>query len=153
MVTYKGKYRVKNISKYEGDPSKCIYRSMWERQVFRWCDDNPSILKWSSEETVVPYRCRTDKRIHRYFVDLKIKTKDNQTWLIEIKPDKETKEPKKRNTKSKQYLNEVMTYVKNQSKWEAAKEYAETRGWKFQVWTEKTITALGIKLMLPKKKI
>lgn len=152
-MTYKGKYRVKNISKYEGDPSKCIYRSMWERQVFRWCDDNPSILKWSSEETVVPYRCRTDKRIHRYFVDLKIKTKDNQTWLIEIKPDKETKEPKKRNTKSKQYLNEVMTYVKNQSKWEAAKEYAETRGWKFQVWTEKTITALGIKLMLPKKKI
>jgi hypothetical protein len=126
---------------------------MWERQVFRWCDDNPSILKWSSEETVVPYRCRTDKRIHRYFIDLKIKTKDNQTWLIEIKPDKETKEPKKRNTKSKQYLNEVMTYVKNQSKWEAAKEYAETRGWKFQVWTEKTITALGIKLMLPKKKI
>lgn len=153
MVTYKGKYRVKNISKYEGDPSKCIYRSMWERQVFRWCDDNPSILKWSSEETVVPYRCKTDKKVHRYFVDLKIKTKDNQTWLIEIKPDKETKEPKKRNTKSKQYLNEVMTYVKNQSKWEAAKGYAETRGWKFQVWTEKTITSLGIKLMLPKKKI
>lgn len=152
-MTYKGKYRVKNISKYEGDPTKCVYRSMWERQVFRWCDDNPSILKWSSEETVVPYRCRTDKKVHRYFVDLKIKTKDNQTWLIEIKPDKETKEPKKRNTKSRQYMNEVMTYVKNQSKWEAAKEYAEVRGWKFQVWTEKTITALGIKLLLPKKKI
>jgi hypothetical protein len=40
-----------------------------------------------------------------------------------------------------------MTYIKNQSKWEAAKEYAENRGWKFDIWTEKTIKGLGIKLL------
>jgi short-subunit dehydrogenase involved in D-alanine esterification of teichoic acids len=128
-----------------------VFRSLWERQVFKWCDDNPSIIKWSSEETVVPYRCKTDNKIHRYFVDLKIKTRDGKVWLIEIKPEKETKEPKKRK-KTKRYINEVMTYIKNQSKWEAAKEYAENRGWKFDIWTEHTITGLGIKLVLPKKK-
>jgi len=145
-MTYKGRYSIKNTSKYEGDPSRCVFRSLWERQVFRWCDENPSIIRWSSEETVVPYRCKTDNKIHRYFVDLKITTKDNRTWLIEIKPEKETKEPKPRK-KTKRYIKEVMTYLKNQSKWEAAKEYAENRGWKFDIWTEKTIKGLGIKLL------
>ena len=84
--------------------------------------------------------------MHRYFVDLKITTKDDRTWLIEIKPEKETKEPKVRK-KTKRYIKEVMTYIKNQSKWEAAKEYAENRGWKFDIWTEKTIKGLGIKLL------
>ena len=145
-MTYKGRYSIKNTSKYEGDPTRCIFHSLWERQVFRWCDENPSIIKWSSEETVVPYRCKTDNKIHRYFVDLKITTKDGRTWLIEIKPEKETKEPKMRK-KTKRYIREVMTYIKNQSKWEAAKEYAENRGWKFDIWTEKTIKGLGIKLL------
>jgi hypothetical protein len=94
----------------------------------------------------VQYRCKTYNKIHRYFVDLKITTKDGKTWLIEIKPEKETKEPKPRK-KTKRYIKEVMTYIKNQSKWEAAKEYAENRGWKFDIWTEKTIKGLGIKLL------
>ena len=42
MKFYKGKYRIKNIAKYAGDPSKCTYRSMWERQAFKYLDEHPS---------------------------------------------------------------------------------------------------------------
>jgi len=146
-MAYRGKFNPKNLGKYEGD-WRCIeYRSLWERQVFRFCDDNDAIVRWSSEEVVVPYRCKTDNRVHRYFVDLKITFKNGDTYLVEIKPKKETIEPKKRATKSKGYLTEVLKYVKNISKWESADEYAKQRGWKFEVWTEETIRGMGIKLL------
>ena len=147
MKTYKGKYRVKNIKKYEGDPSNCVFRSLWERQAFRWLDEHPKVIKWSSEEVVVPYKCKTDGKMHRYFTDLKIKMADGKTYLIEIKPETQTKEPKIRSKKTKKYINEVLTYVKNQSKWEAAQEYCENRGWIFQIWTESTLKSFGIKLL------
>ena len=37
-----------------------------------------------------------------------------------------------------------MTYIKNQSKWKAASEYAKDRGYHFEIWTEKELTAMGI---------
>jgi hypothetical protein len=40
-----------------------------------------------------------------------------------------------------------MTYAKNISKWEAATAYANRNGMKFEVWTEKTLKGLGIKLL------
>jgi len=147
MKTYKGKYRIKNISKYEGDSSKCTYRSMWERQAFKWLDDHPKVVKWGSETVIIPYRCKTDGKTHRYFTDLKIKMSDGKTFIIEIKPKAQTKEPKIRSRKTKKYINEVMTYVKNQSKWEAAEEYCENRGWQFAIWTEDTLKGLGIRLL------
>jgi len=147
MKTYKGKYRVKNIKKYEGNPSNCIFRSLWERQVFRWLDDHPKVVKWSSEEIIVPYRCKTDGKMHRYYTDLKIKMDNGKTYIIEIKPKAQVKEPKVRSRKTKKYINEVMTYVKNQSKWEAAREYCNDRGWEFAIWTEDTIKSFGIKLL------
>jgi len=53
-------------------------------------DKDPSIVEWSSEEHVIPYRSPIDNRMHRYFVDFYIKKKmpDGKTRvaLIEIKP-------------------------------------------------------------------
>ena len=147
-MPYSGRYRVKNLHKYVGDASFIRYRSLWERQVFRWLDDNASVLSWNSEEVVVPYRCKTDNKVHRYFVDLYVKFDDKKTYLIEIKPKKQTQPPKQSARKTKKYLNEVMTYVKNQSKWEAANSFAKDRGMIFQIWTEDTIKGLGIKLIL-----
>lgn len=144
---YRGKYPVKHREKYEGDPSTVVYRSLWERQVFKWCDVTPEVVKWSSEETVIPYRCRSDGRPHRYFVDLKITFTDGRTYLIEIKPKKQTQEPKVKTRKTRAYITEVLTYAKNLSKWEAAREYCADRGWIFEVWTETTLKALGIKLL------
>lgn len=146
-MAYSGRYPVGNPQKYDGDSTKVYYRSLWERQVFKWCESNPQVIRWSSEETVIPYKCKTDNRIHRYFVDVKIKLETGETYLVEIKPKKETIAPTKPSRQTKKYVNEVMTYVKNQSKWEAAEEYCMQRGWKFVVWTEDTLKSLGIKLL------
>jgi hypothetical protein len=144
---YSGKYRVVNKGKYDGDYSAVSYRSLWERQVFKWCDENVDVVKWNSEETVIPYRCKTDNRMHRYFVDLKIQFKNGSTYLIEIKPKKQTLAPKVKTRKTKAYITEVLTYAKNISKWGAAEEYCGDRGWHFEVWTEDVIKGLGIKLL------
>lgn len=148
MQTYKGKFKPKNKNKYVGDVNNIVYRSLWERNAFRWVDSNDSIVAWNSEETVIPYICETDKKVHRYFLDLWFKTKDGETYIIEIKPKKETVPPKKPKGGSRQkYLSESLTYVKNQSKWEAAQQYAQSKGWHFQIWTEDTLRELGIKIL------
>jgi hypothetical protein len=135
-MAYSGRYSVKNPSKYEGDPTKVVYRSLWERHAFKWCDDNPNIVKWSSEEVVIPYLYEVDRKYHRYFMDLKVKTKQGKTFLVEIKPDGQTRPPKGAR-RTQRYLNESLTYIKNVNKWEAAEEYAKDRGWEFVIWTEK----------------
>ena len=144
-MAYSGRYKVANPKKYKGDVTNIVYRSLWEKYVFQWCDMNPDVKKWNSEETVIPYYYEVDKRYHRYFVDVLIMMKE-KTLLVEIKPEKETAPPigEKR---TKRYINESLTYIKNMNKWEAANEYAKDRGWEFQIWTEKTLQEMKL---LPK---
>jgi hypothetical protein len=139
LATYKGKYKVKNPSKYRGDPTNVTYRSSWELHVFNYLDKNPDILQWASEEVVIPYKSPIDGRWHRYFVDVWVKTKDNKVSLIEIKPFKETQEPKKRSRVTRKYLTEVKTWGINQAKWKAAEEYCKDRKWKFIILTEREL--------------
>jgi hypothetical protein len=146
-MSYSGKYKIKKPEKYAGNPNSVVYRSLWERQAFKWCENNPKVKLWNSEEIVVPYKSTVDKKLHRYFVDLLIQLDNKETYLIEIKPKNQTVPPKKRSRKTKKYINEVVTYAKNQDKWEAATQFAEHKGWKFQVWTEETLKNLGIKIL------
>ena len=90
---HKRKYIPVFPEKYSGDPTNIIMRSSWETRFATWCDKNPSILKWSSEETIVPYRCPTDNKIHRYFVDFKITTVNGKTYIVEVKPKSQTIPP------------------------------------------------------------
>ena len=105
-----------------------------------WLDRNDSILSWASEELVIPYVSPVDNRVHRYFPDflVKVKTKDGKTktMIIEVKPKKQTVEPIKRKRVTKQFLNEVATYVVNQAKWKSAREFCLDRGWEFTLMTE-----------------
>lgn len=98
---------------------------------------------------MVPYRCKTDGRAHRYFVDLYVKFKSGEEYLIEIKPASQVKEPKMKpkGRQTKRFLREVMTYTKNLSKWDAARCFCESRGWHFEIWTEVSLKKLGIKLL------
>jgi len=146
-MAYKGKYKIKNPDKYAGNPNTVVFRSLWERNTFRWCENNPKVKLWNSEEIVVPYKSTVDKRLHRYYVDLLIQMDNKQTYLIEIKPKKETMPPPKRSRKTRKYINEQLTYIKNNDKWEAADQFAKHKGWKFQVWTEETLKNLGIKVL------
>ena len=144
-MAYSGRYKVTNPKKYKGDFTNVVYRSLWEKYVFQWCDMNPDVKQWNSEETVIPYYYEVDKRYHRYFVDLKIVMKE-KTILVEIKPEKETAPPTGEK-RTKRYINESLTYIKNMNKWEAANEYPKDRGWEFQIWTEKTLQEMKL---LPK---
>lgn len=144
---YSGKFRPRNPGKYRGDADKIFYRSLWERQTFRWLDENPQVVTWQSEEKIIPYVCKTDGKYHRYFVDLMVTFINGETHLIEIKPKKQTLPPKQPSVKSRKYIFEVMTYAKNISKWEAATEYCEKHGYKFTIWTEDELKGLGIKLL------
>lgn len=111
----------------------------------KYCDENTNVLEWSSEEVRIPYISPIDNRRHTYFVDflMKVKDKENKikTYLIEIKPIRQTKKPlvaegKKMTNALKRQLT---TYIINKSKWEAAKDYCEDRGWKFVILTENTL--------------
>lgn len=140
MSTLKGRFFPKNIHKYRGDYKNIIYRSSWELKFMKYCDERSNILEWGSEEIVIPYRSPLDNRVHRYFVDFYVKVKDSNNtikkYLIEIKPKKQTVEPKIPKRKSKSYVYEVTEYVKNQAKWSAAKDFCLDRNWQFMVLTE-----------------
>jgi len=142
-MPYKGKFRPSEPKKYKGDPTNIVYRSLWELKFMRYCDSNKRIVKWSSEEIVIPYKSPLDNRLHRYFPDFYVKYKDVTGKIIEkvveIKPANQVKEPKKQKTRTKKYVNEVITYAKNQAKWVAAEEFCKDRRWQFQILTEKEL--------------
>ena len=48
----------KNQDKFIG--TKATYRSGLELKFFRFCDDSSNVLKWGSENVVVPYRSPLD---------------------------------------------------------------------------------------------
>ena len=149
---YQGKFKPRNPHKYMGDPSNIIYRSGWELRLMSYLDKHDSVLKWGSEELIIPYRSPIDGKIHRYFTDFIVKQINNkgerETVVIEVKPKAQTIPPdvSKANTKtgraSPRYINEVKTWGVNQAKWKAASAYCEDRGWKFQIMTE---DQLGVK--------
>jgi hypothetical protein len=145
-MSYKGKYKPKNPNKYDGDVDNIYFRSLWERQVMKFCDQNPKVILWNSEEIIIPYLCETDNKIHRYFCDFKIVFNNREIFLVEVKPYKQTsppiKKPKQRQTN--RYISESLTYIKNQSKWKAAKAYASKNNMKFVIWTENELKQMGI---------
>lgn len=128
------------VEKYTGDLTNIIMRSSWETMFANWCDKNPSVIKWKSEETIVPYRCPTDGKLHRYFVDFQVQIRDKngrvKTYLIEVKPAKQTRPPEYPGRRTRRYIEESMTFIKNQAKWQAANEWAKDRGWEFKIITE-----------------
>lgn len=108
----------------------------------KWLDENPNVINWSSEEVIIKYLSPIDGRIHRYFPDFiaKIRTKNGEkTYMIEVKPFKQTKEPEKRKRVTKTYLQEVATWGVNKAKWDAAREFCKDRKWDFVILTEKEL--------------
>jgi len=138
--TYTGRYIPKFPEKYRGDVKNIVFRSLWERKVMFYLDTNLNVLEWWSEELAIPYVSPVDGKYHRYFPDFGAtaitKSGTKKTFLIEVKPFKQTKEPEIKKRKTRQYLTEVVTYGVNQAKWKAAREYCIDRGWEFKLVTE-----------------
>jgi len=141
---YSGKFKPKNYKKYKGDPTNIIYRSLWERRFMVYCDNNPNIIEWGSEEVIIPYKSPLDKKVHRYFPDFYIKYVDNKGQsrrvIIEVKPKKQLKPPPEPKRRTQRWMNEVATYMINQAKFKAAGEYCKDRRYEFRILTEDHLT-------------
>ena len=135
-----GKFTPNNKDKFIG--AYANYRSGLELKFMRFCDNNPNVIKWGSENVVVPYISPLDGKVHRYYVDNFVVIKEGnvtKNYLIEIKPSKQT-QPPKTNYKNKAHLiYEQSTWVVNSAKWEAARELCKKRGFEFLILTEKDL--------------
>ena len=137
-MRYQGKYNVSFPRKYKGDSNNVIYRSSWEYKFMKWCDLTPSIQELGSEEIIIPYISPVDGKRHRYFPDFYVKIA-NRKYLVEVKPMKQTKEPKTQKRVTKKYISEVTTWAVNKAKWKAAEEFCLDQGWEFKIITEKEL--------------
>lgn len=140
---YQGKFKPINPSKYKGDYTNIMYRSSWELKLMNRLDTHPDVIWWKSEELIIPYRSPVDGKVHRYFPDFVVHLKNTQgipeTIMIEVKPESQTKPPKKPEKITKRYINEVFTWGINSEKWKMAEEYCKDRGWRFEIFTEKEL--------------
>ena len=111
----RGRYKPSNKQKYNGNPNKITYRSMWERRFMLYCDRSNQITEWSSEELHIPYISPKDNKWHNYYPDFIIKSFDDRIIMVEIKPEYQWR------------------WDVNQAKWNAAKEYCSNNGMEFIV--------------------
>ena len=141
-----GYFKPNRPEKYVG-PQPIIYRSSWERKFMIWCDTKDSVIMWSSEPVEIPYWSKLQKKKRNYYPDfyIQVKKTDDEVdhILVEIKPEAQIKKPKPPTKNSKKALDNYKflaeQYVTNRDKYTAAKQYAEGRGWRFVVMTEKSL--------------
>jgi hypothetical protein len=100
----------------------------------QFCDTNPNILQWGSEEFKIQYYHPIKHKICNYLHDFIIKYRDSKgevhTEVIEIKPKKQSVVGKRMSTYDQVQL------VINQAKWTAAVAVCNSYNIKFRVLTE-----------------
>ena len=142
---HQGLFKPKNIDKYVGNASNIVYRSGYEYKFMTFLDNHPNVIKWMSEELIIPYVF--NGKPHRYFPDFVVEFKGDggniKRMIVEIKPYSQTlppKMPKRKTPKAlKNYEEAIITYAKNIEKWKYANEYAKRNNAEFKVLTEKEL--------------
>lgn len=148
-MAYSGSFMPTNLEKYKGNFRKIKYRSTWEQYMMRWLDTNPQVVKWNSEEVVIPYFSNADGKKRRYFMDFWAKFDTGQEFFFEVKPAKETRPPVKparlTTAAKRRYLDEIYTWQVNTDKWTAAQNVAVKMNINFRLITEHALKKLGWK--------
>lgn len=136
-----GKFTPKHPEKYLGNRTP-TYRSSWEWAVMQFCDNNPSVIKWSSETVKIPYRDPLTGKYTIYVPDFLLQYVDKkgkmhvEVW--EVKPESQALKEKVGRNKINQ-----AHYVKNMAKWEAASAWCKQQKIHFRVVSEKDIFHSG----------
>jgi len=138
MNTFKqGLFTPKRPERYKGDVTNIRFMSSWELHFFKFLDNNPNVLEWSSEELAIPYYNPLDKKMHKYFPDCIVKYRNKygkiKTEMIEIKPMKQTY------IKERASTTERVRYATNMYKWRAAKKFCDLKGIEFRIVTEREL--------------
>ena len=132
--TYHPLHKEKFFGNYEP-----IFKSKLEYKMMYYLDHNDNVVKWNYEAFPIKYLDESTGKIRNYFIDFMavVKSGDKlQTVWIEVKSASETHPPGPR---ARNNPLAVKTWLKNQSKWKAAKALAESRGHKFVVISEKEL--------------
>lgn len=163
--TKQGYYNVEKPNKYIGDANLVVYRSSWEFAFCKYCDNAPSVLRWSSEPISIPYYDRTSKleecaklglnpndpsnwEVKKYNTDFWYETDlgggETDRIFVEIKPSYKLRKPipPERDAPLKQqraFNIAAKEYLINEAKFAALKSWAEANGSKFFVFTEVTL--------------
>ena len=120
-----------------------ISRSSWERMFMQYCDLTRDILEWSSENIAIPYYDPVKQRNRRYYPDFWVKIQERNRinrYIIEIKPERETRPPLKRGKKTRKTLRtQQLTYLTNKAKWKAAEQYCRKLRFGFKILTERNL--------------
>lgn len=138
-MAYKTYFTIKNKKKYIGDHTNIHCRSLWERRMCKYLDENIKITKWGFEVIKIPYISPSDNKMHNYIPDFIIETYNSdkrQITVLEIKPMKQTIDP---NFRKRKNLKECLTYSINRAKWDSAELYCTENGWDFKILTEKEL--------------
>jgi sarcosine oxidase delta subunit len=134
-----GFFKPNNPEKYVGNVADIVFRSSYELEFLRRIDNNPDVLKYTSETIKIKYYNPLKQRWARYFVDIFMEVMENGKrvkYLVEIKPVNQITQPKHtKHKKFQTYLTEMATYSVNQAKWQAAKKWCDQHGCKFVVVT------------------
>lgn len=132
-----GRFLPKHPEKYVGDPNNIFFRSSWESTVMKFFDSRKDVIKWGSEEIVIPYLSPADNKVHRYFPDFTLEYIDAEgnikKEVVEVKPLHESDAKFAKTDRSKE------AFLVNEAKWKAAFHYCESRGMLFRVLTERSI--------------
>jgi len=134
-----GTYHLRNPQKFMGSYEP-IYKSKLEAKMMFYLDHNESVVKWNYEAFPIKYIDESsNNKVRNYYIDFTAVVKSNgklQTVWIEVKSESETHAPGKRASKNPKA---VETWMKNQSKWKAARQLAESRGVKFVIISEREL--------------
>lgn len=137
-----GFYKCIHPEKYVGK-GDIVYRSGLELKFMLWCDKTDNILRWSSETIAIPYYDSVMRKNRKYYIDNFVEIMEGtilKRYLVEIKPHKQTLEPKSSRGKSKtNLLYEKVMFQNNTDKWKYAKEFAKKHGMEFIIITEKEL--------------
>lgn len=109
-----------------------IYRSSYEKKFIMWLENEKRVKYWGSECFSIPYRM-VDGKMHNYYPDYFVEMEDGECWVVEIKPYSQTQKPINENCWG------YREYVKNMCKWKATQEFCKSKGYKFRIFTERTI--------------
>ena len=146
-MAYSGKYHVKNPEKYKGDINNVRWLSTWELCLMKWLDNNSHVIIWASEEIIIPYFDPIKKKIRKYMIDFYIHFDNGKRVLVEVKPTNQTIAPKVPKRKTKKYFVESYRYINNLAKWDAAAKYAMKKDVSFEIWDQKKLRSIGLKII------
>jgi len=153
---YQGEYQAENPEKIILGPGgkKPFFRSSYEKRFMRYCDINKNVLRYGNEIVKIPYIDMTsNNKVRTYITDFIMTVLNKEggvdTYLVEIKPKSQVPQfdeegnfifpqPSKRKTKktTENWQRHCSTLVQNHCKWEAARAWCATKGYKFLVLTE-----------------